>query len=101
MGALQQRQALYLALGALLLLACAVGPSHQQEDRKTAAGSNKVVSREVSLAPEVELINGIDDIDAEGKRIAALGMPAGYVALHSLLSMYMTSMSGRRLGHGQ
>lgn len=69
MGALQQRQALRLALGALLLLACAVGPSHQQEDRKTAAGSNKAVSREVSLAPEVELINGIDDIDAEGERM--------------------------------
>lgn len=52
-----------------LLAAFAVIPSQQDAsastDRKTSVGS-RAVGNEVSVAPEAELINGVDDIDESG-----------------------------------
>ncbi len=52
----------------LLALLSFVGPSLQvvnTADRKTAAGKK---SKEVAVAPEADLANGIDDVDSKGKR---------------------------------
>jgi hypothetical protein len=61
-----------LKIGAVLLftvLLICVGPSYQESpaesngDRKTTAGKK---NKAVTVAPEADLLNGIDDIDPKG-----------------------------------
>eukprot|EP00955_Chlamydomonas_euryale_P062830 358486-Chlamydomonas_euryale.AAC.22 len=55
-----------MSVAFVLLLALLPGRCYGQDDRKTNAGSNPS-NKIVSVAPEAELLNGVDDVDAEGR----------------------------------